>query len=180
MKTSYGLNRQRIIQLCFTITLLWMTNVSEAQTQSGSENRKNVNGDIAFFERSNTEISDQGEQMPEFPGGDTALKKYIIQHTKYPRKAVKDSISGKVITRFAIQPDGSTSDIAIVRGIRQDLDLECIRVITKMPKWNPGMQLRHDSKGDYWVPVKVWYSIHFIFTLDKKSTPKAGIIIRPK
>jgi|GEM_PF-3480361 len=168
------------MQLCFIITLLCLTNRSVAQTQSASEDRKIVNEVITCFERSNTEIFGQGEQMPEFQGGDSALKKYIIQHTKYPREAVKDSISGKVITRFAIQPDGSTSDVAIVRGIRQDLDQECIRVITKMPKWNPGMQLRHDSKGDYWVPVKVWYSIHFIFTLDEKSTPKAGFIIRPK
>ena len=168
------------MHLCFMIILLSMTINSVAQNRSSIGIRKKASIDTAFFEISDTEIFGPNEQMPEFPGGESALNEYIIQQTKYPRKAVKDSISGKVIMRFAVQPNGSISNISIFRGIRQDLDQECIKVLTKMPKWKPGLQARHNSKGYYWVPVKVWYSIPFIFTLDKESTPKDVFIIRPK
>ena len=181
MKRSYGLNRQIIMILCLLITLQSITvnGVAQIRSRIGASEIK-ASKDTVFFEKSNTEIFGPNEQMPEFPGGESAFIEYIIQHTKYPRKAVKDSVAGKVIIRFAVQPDGSTSDIGIIRGLRQDLNQKCIKVITEMPKWKPGLQIRHNSKGYYWEPVKVWYSIPFIFTLDKKSTPKGVFIIRPK
>ena len=179
MKRFYGLNRQRIMHICFMITLLTLANNSVAQIETSKETRKKASTDTAFFE-SNPDTFGPIEQMPEFPGGESALKEYIIQHTKYPIKAVKDSISGRVILRFAIQPDGSITDISIVRGIRQDLDQECIRVITNMPKWKPCLYPKRHIKGYYYEPVKVWYSFPFVFYLGKGPIPNGNFIISPK
>lgn len=161
------------------ITLLSLANNSVAQIETTIENRKKASIDTVFFEI-NPGTFGPNEQMPEFQGGESALKEYIIQQTKYPIKAVKDSISGRVILRFAIQPDGSISDISIVWGIRQDLDQECKRVITNMPKWKPGLQPIRHIKGYYYEPVKVWYSFPFVFYLGKGPIPKGDFIIRPE
>lgn len=78
------------------------------------------------------------EQMPHFPGGDAALQEYIASHIKYPEEAAKNGIQGRVTVRFLIRPDGSVSDVKVIRGKDPDLDKEAIRVCSTLPKFIPG------------------------------------------
>ena len=81
------------------------------------------------------------EKMPEFPGGQQALFKYLNENVMYPEIARENGIQGRVICQFVVNKDGSISDIEVVRsGGDPSLDKEAIRVIKSMPKWKPGMQ----------------------------------------
>jgi protein TonB len=57
--------------------------------------------------------------------------------------------------RFAIEPDGSTSDIQVFIGIRSDLDNECIKTIREMPKWKPGKINGEPVKSYYNFPITI-------------------------
>ena len=76
------------------------------------------------------------ESMPEFPGGQQALFKYLSDNIKYPVIAQENGIQGRVICQFTVNKDGSIVDIEVVRsGGHPSLDKEAVRVIKTMPKW---------------------------------------------
>jgi len=116
------------------------------------------------------------DELPEFPGGKDGLTAYVVNNTVYPESAVKDKIEGRVFMRFAIEPDGSTSDIQVFIGVRSDLDNECIKVIREMPKWKPGTTVLRASKGWYRTKTKWMYSIPFTFSLTKSEKGEENII----
>ena len=94
------------------------------------------------------------EKMPEFPGGQQALFKYLSENVKYPVIAQENGIQGRVICQFVINRDGSIVDIEVVRsGGDPSLDKEAVRVIKSMPKWKPGMQRGKTVRVKYTVPV---------------------------
>lgn len=76
--------------------------------------------------------------MPSFPGGESALYRFLSKQIRYPTLATQHKIEGKVYVRFVIQPDGSIGETKILRGIGHGCDEEAIRVIKMMPNWNPG------------------------------------------
>jgi periplasmic protein TonB len=78
------------------------------------------------------------EQMPEFPGGQQALMKYMSSHLKYPEIAKEEGIQGKVFINFVVQEDGSLREVKVLRGVHPSLDQEAMRVVKSMPLWNPG------------------------------------------
>jgi protein TonB len=78
------------------------------------------------------------EQMPEFPGGQEEMQKYLGSNLKYPFEAMKNKIQGKVFVSFIIAKDGTVTDAKIARGVDPMLDYEALRFIKSMPKWNPG------------------------------------------
>jgi Ca-activated chloride channel family protein len=80
------------------------------------------------------------ESMPEFPGGECAMKKYLKDHLIYPDPAIAHWIDGTVYVCFIVDKDGSVRDVAVLRGIGEAYDKEAIRVIQAMPKWKPGLQ----------------------------------------
>ncbi len=94
------------------------------------------------------------ESMPEYPGGDDALKAFISSSIVYPAKAAENGISGTVYIKFTIDIDGSIIDVKVVRGISQELDNEAIRVVKAMPKWIPGKQRGRPVKTSYTIPVR--------------------------
>ena len=98
------------------------------------------------------------EDMPEFPGGEDALRKYISEHVNYPEIAKKNGIQGKVYVSFQISKDGSVTHAKVIRGVDPSLDKEALRVIKNMPKWKPGTQ-----RGE---PVNVAYTLPIQFKLD--------------
>jgi protein TonB len=97
------------------------------------------------------------EQMPEFPGGEIALRNYIAEHLKYPASAQEMGIQGKVYVTFVVDKNGNVTNATIVRGIDPALDNEALRVINSLPKWTPGKQ-----RG---IPVSVSYTVPINFTL---------------
>ena len=97
------------------------------------------------------------EDMPEFPEGD--VKHYLAEHVRYPEEAKKQGVEGVVFVRFIIKPDGSLTDVKVLRPVHPLLDEEALRVVREMPRWKPGCQ---DGK-----PVRVFYSVPVEFRLDK-------------
>lgn len=80
------------------------------------------------------------EQQPEFPGGLSAMYKYLYEKIKYPESAKQVGIQGPVHISFIVWNDGSIRDVRVLRGIGGGCDEEALRVIKGMPKWMPGMQ----------------------------------------
>ena len=101
------------------------------------------------------------EQMPQFPGGMKALMEYISTNLRYPEDAKQQKTEGRVIARFTVKKDGSIGDVNIVRGVSPSLDAEAVRVLSDMPKWEPGMQ---NGKA-----VATLYTVPVMFKLDKEG-----------
>ncbi|MCQ2324501.1 MAG: energy transducer TonB [Paludibacteraceae bacterium] len=94
------------------------------------------------------------EKMPEFPGGQQALFKYLTENVKYPVIAQENGIQGRVICQFVVNKDGAIVDVEVVRsGGDPSLDKEAVRVIKSMPKWKPGQQRGKAVRVKYTVPV---------------------------
>lgn len=93
------------------------------------------------------------EDMPQFPGGDAELTKYLGKSVKYPVIAQENGIQGRVVCSFVINRDGSVVDAEVVRGVDPSLDKEALRVINAMPKWTPGKQRGKPVRVKYTVPV---------------------------
>lgn len=97
------------------------------------------------------------EEMPEFPGGELALRKYIANAVDYPEVAQENGIQGKVYVTFVVSKDGYVADAKIARGVNPSLDAEALRVVNSLPKWIPGKQ-----RGEY---VNVSYTVPINFVL---------------
>lgn len=93
------------------------------------------------------------ETMPEFPGGDIALRKHIAQSVQYPEIAKENGIMGKVFVQFVVNKKGEVEQVKVVRGVDPALDKEAIRVIQSLPKWKPGEQRGKPVKVAYTVPI---------------------------
>lgn len=97
------------------------------------------------------------EQMPSFPGGESAMMKYLANNIKYPPIAKDAGIEGTVYVTFVVDENGNVKDVKVLRSIGGGTDEEAIRVVQNMPKWSPGKQ-----RGK---PVKVQYNLPIRFTL---------------
>ena len=93
------------------------------------------------------------EDMPEFPGGEMALRTYIANAIKYPVIAQENGIQGKVYVTFVVGKDGSVSNASIARGVDPSIDKEALRVINSLPKWKPGKQRGKPVNVSYTVPI---------------------------
>ena len=93
------------------------------------------------------------EQMPEFPGGDDALNRFLTSNIHYPKSALKNNISGTVYVNFIISADGTIQNVKVTKGVHKTLDEEAIRVVKKMPKWKPGKQAGQNVSVYFDVPI---------------------------
>jgi len=93
------------------------------------------------------------EDMPEFPGGEAALRAYIANSIKYPVIAQENGIQGKVYVTFVVGKDGSVSNATIARGVDPSIDKEALRVVNSLPKWKPGKQRGKAVNVSYTVPI---------------------------
>ena len=97
------------------------------------------------------------EQMPQFPGGEAELLKYIASHIKYPTMAAENNIQGRVVVKFVVNKNGKVGDVVVVRGKDPDLDKEAVRVVKTLPDFIPGKM-----NGQ---AVSVWYTLPINFKL---------------
>ncbi len=104
-------------------------------------------------EEESTEVFYIVEDMPEFPGGERALRSYIASHVKYPVIAQENGIQGKVYVTFVVGKDGSVNNASIARGVDPSLDKEALRVVNGLPKWKPGKQRGKTVNVSYTVPI---------------------------
>ncbi|MCF8235154.1 MAG: energy transducer TonB [Bacteroidales bacterium] len=97
------------------------------------------------------------ESMPEFPGGEAKLYKYLADNIEYPQLANESGIQGRVFVTFVVERNGEITDVRVLRGIGGGCDEEAVRVVQSMPRWKPGKQ-----RGK---PVRVQYNLPIKFTL---------------
>lgn len=100
------------------------------------------------------------EQPAEFPGGTAAMMKWLSNNLRYPEAAQQNDIQGRVTVNFVVEKDGSISQVKIAKGVDKDLDREAIRVVKKMPRWQPGK-----NNG---VPVRSYFNLPVIFRLQNQ------------
>lgn len=93
------------------------------------------------------------EEMPEFPGGEAALRRFIANAIKYPQIAQENGIQGRVYIQFVVDRDGSVTQASVARGVDPSLDKEALRVVNSLPKWKAGMQRGKPVKVSYTVPI---------------------------
>lgn len=98
------------------------------------------------------------EEMPYFPGGDGALLQYISENVVYPEEAYMRNIQGRVIVRFCITPHGGISQVSVIKSVDPNLDAEAMRVVSTLPRFEPGKQGGR--------PVPVWYMVPITFTVN--------------
>ena len=99
------------------------------------------------------EIYHSVEQMPQFPGGQTELLKYIANHLKYPTIAAENGVQGRVTCQFVVGKDGKVRDVKVIKTLDPYCDKEAIRVIMSMPNWIPGKQNGAAVAVKYTVPI---------------------------
>lgn len=104
-----------------------------------------------------TKVFQSVEQMPQFPGGDVELMKYINSHIKYPTMAMENNIQGRVVVQFVVTKNGSIGEVKVLRSRDKDLDNEAVRVVKSLPNFIPGKM-----NGQ---PVNVWYTLPVTFKL---------------
>lgn len=97
------------------------------------------------------------EQMPQYPGGDAELMKYLSSHIQYPAMAIENNVQGRVIVQFVVTKNGSIGEVKVVRSVDRDLDKEAVRVVKTLPKFIPGKM-----NGQ---AVNVWYTLPVTFKL---------------
>lgn len=100
-----------------------------------------------------TEVFMIVEQMPVFPGGDEALRRFLATEVKYPVIAQENGIQGRVFVSFVINKNGEVTDVKVARPFDPNLDKEAVRVVKSMPKWQPGMQRGRAVRVSYTVPI---------------------------
>jgi TonB family protein len=97
------------------------------------------------------------EEMPQFPGGEDALRKYLMENVKYPEDAKTNNKTGSSFVSFTVSTEGKIEKVKILRSSgTESLDKEALRVIQSMPGWKPGMQ-----QGEA-VPVELTIPIQFL------------------
>ena len=97
------------------------------------------------------------EQMPQFPGGDAELMKWISSHIKYPTMAMENNIQGRVVVQFVVTKTGKIGEVKVVRSKDPDLDREDVRVVKSLPDFIPGKM-----NGQ---AVNVWFTLPVNFKL---------------
>ena len=123
------------------------TAVSEVVVEKPAEKPKEVK----------EEVFRSVEQMPQFPGGEAALMKYLQSHINYPPMAAENNVQGKVVVQFVVDKTGKVGEVKVVRSVDKDLDKEAVRVCKSRPKFTPGRQ-----NGQ---AVSVWYTLPVTFKL---------------
>jgi TonB family protein len=99
--------------------------------------------------------------QPQFPGGEQSRVAFLRENLQYPQTALHQGIQGTVFVSFIVRFDGRITDVNILRGVSEELDLEVVRVMQLMPEWVPG-KLVDDS------PVSVIFNMPVRFVADEQ------------
>ena len=126
----------------------FQTAVNEVVVEKPVEEPKEVKAEQVFI---------TVEQMPQFPGGDAELMRYLQSHMNYPPMAAENNVQGRVVVQFVVDKTGRVGEVKVVRSVDRDLDKEAVRVCTSLPKFTPGRQ-----NGQ---AVSVWYTLPVTFKL---------------
>ncbi|MFO7868014.1 MAG: energy transducer TonB [Bacteroidales bacterium] len=130
----------------------------EEEDQSDAFEQTEETDDLDDFvfdepEEEEEKIFQRVEKMPEFPGGDPALLRFINKNLEYPNEAIEMEIEGMVMVQFVVDENGNAKDPEVLKGVSRHLDQAALDVIAKLPKFNPGEQAGKKVKVYYRVPI---------------------------
>jgi len=128
--------------LCI-LSVFAFKNVELTQSDTSKDKSDKVRG----------KIFEQVEQMPEYPGGELEMRKFLANSVKYPVEAQQKGIQGKVFVSFVVDKKGSVKDVKIARGADPLLDAEALRVVNSFPQWIPGKEKGKKVAVQYTVPI---------------------------
>ncbi len=155
MRTQEELNQNNRLEISIADNLSGSTDANAVSLEELASNRKIIQVDDDESHKRFEHV----EQMPQFPGGESELMKFIGNSIKYPPIAAENGIEGRVVVRFVVEKNGKVSDINVLRSVDPSLDKEAVRVIKSMPTWIPGMQNGRN--------VAVYYTLPVLFKLQK-------------
>lgn len=107
------------------------------------------------------------EQMPKYPGGVNGMMQYLARMIKYPVVAQESKTEGRVIVQMIVNKEGQVTNTKVIKSVSPELDAEAIRVVSSMPRWEPGMQ-----RGQ---AVNVRYTLPIAFRLEKPQYKPAPV-----
>ena len=92
------------------------------------------------------------EQMPEYPGGMSALQKYLSE--KIAGSPMKGKAGGRVMVGFTVAETGKIKDVRVLQSDEASLNQEAERIVSEMPDWIPGKQRGRPVPVKYTVPIR--------------------------
>ena len=92
------------------------------------------------------------EQMPEYPGGMSALQKYLSE--KIAGSPMKGKAGGRVMVGFTVAETGKIKDVCVLQSDEASLNQEAERIVSEMPDWIPGKQRGRPVPVKYTVPIR--------------------------
>ncbi|MBL1231819.1 MAG: energy transducer TonB [Flavobacteriales bacterium] len=141
---------KKIILLSVLLLLTIMNFFAQSKSKTINNNYKEVllpaiqeNGEIIIF-----------DQAPMYPNGVNGIMEHLGKNVKYPKKAKRKNIQGRVLLKFTVQKDGSVGNIEIIESVDPLLDAESIRVIKLMEKWIPGLLNGEKVSVSFNLPIK--------------------------
>ncbi len=133
--------------------------ISSADVKGNSQDPDAV--DLSDLQQEQTKVVEEVEkpfqvveQMPEYPGGEINMRKFLNDNIRYPQMARESGISGTVFVTFVVSKTGQISDVRVVRGIGGGCDEEAVRVVKAMPTWIAGKQSGKAVPVQFNLPIK--------------------------
>lgn len=93
------------------------------------------------------------EDLPKYPGGAVEFMKWLTRNLQYPATARARKTQGKVVAVFYVEKDGSVTGINVTQSLSPECDREALRVLRKMPKWEPGIQNDQPCRTKVCIPI---------------------------
>ena len=97
-------------------------------------------------------------ETPTFPGGESEMTRYIMSNLRYPAEAKENGVEGIVTIGVTVTPEGTLSDLKVIKFVDPDLEKEALRIVGGMPAWIPA-----DKDG---VPVAAPTKVDIPFLLE--------------
>jgi len=110
-----------------------------------AENGKGGGEDVPF------EIVDQ---MPQFPGGEREMMRFIRNNLRYPMSAQANAVQGTVVLNFVVNREGKIVNIKVIKSVGFGCDEESVRVLEMMPLWSPGKQKGQTVLVSFTMPIR--------------------------
>lgn len=91
--------------------------------------------------------------MPEYPGGEVALRQFLLRELVYPLEAAHSNEVGEVVVGFRVGKDGYISAVRVVESVSPSLDAEAVRVVKLMKYWKPATRNGIPAIADMTIPI---------------------------
>ena len=142
-----------VIKVLLTLPVFALLILLNTQCDNVKPNEDKQQTPAAEVETVQDSIYRVSDAMPEYPGGPNEMMRYIQENIKYPQSAIDNKIEGRVFVTFVVEKDGSITNAAVLRGIDKECDAEALRVVSSMPKWNPGQHKGEVVRTQFTIPL---------------------------